>query len=90
MGAQTPERQGIDGMVGSVGRLLVAASLLVPEVAMAQSGAGVSGQQNNQPSANQNQSQGQTDNNQQPPNAKVLPPTENSQNQPNPLPQLAK
>ncbi len=78
-------------MAGSLGRLVVAAALLAsPIAAMAQGGSAVSGQQNGQPSANQNQSQGQTDNSQQPPNAKVLPPTDSSQNQPNPLPQLAK
>jgi hypothetical protein len=32
----------------------------------------------------------QTDNSQQPPQAHVLPPTASSQNQPNPMPQLAK
>ncbi len=55
--------------------------------AMAQS---VGGQQNNQPSANQNQPQMQTDNNQQPPAAKTLPPSADAQAQPNPLPQLAR
>ena len=59
-----------------------------PQVSMAQSV--VTGQQNNQPSATQNQSQQQTDNAQQPPQAKVLPPTASAQTQPNPLPQLSK
>ena len=74
-----------------MGRVLVAAALVMgPAAAMAQSVGMTSGQQNSQPSANQNQSQAQTDNNQQPPNAKKLPASPAAQNQPNPLPQLAK
>ncbi len=73
------------------GKLIVAMALLVlPVAAMAQAGGTVTGQQNSQPSANQNQPQAQTDNNQQPPNAKVLPPSAAAQSQPNPLPQLSK
>ncbi len=68
--------------------VVVAALLAMPLVANAQSV--VTGQQNNQPSATQNQSQQQTDNSQQPPQAHTLPPTANAQTQPNPLPQLAK
>ena len=74
-----------------VGKLIVAAALMiVPVAAMAQTGGGVNGQQSSQPSPNQNQPQTQTDNSQQPPNATVLPATPSSQNQPNPLPQLSK
>ncbi len=60
----------------------------LPGVAMAQGVA--TGQQNNQPSANQNQSQQQTDSNQQPGNVRVLPPSADAQTQPNPLPQLSR
>lgn len=82
-------------------RMMVLAALVaLPAAAIAQGsatqapktagGGQATGQQNNQPSATQNQSQMQTDNAQQPPQAHVLPPTAASQNQPNPLPQLAK
>ena len=68
-------------------RVLIALMVLAGP-AMAQSA--VTGQQNNQPSANQNQPQQQTDQNQEPGNVKVLPPSANAQAQPNPLPQLSK
>ncbi len=77
-------------MAGSVGRLVCAAVLMIPVAVLAQPSAGSSGQQQGQPSANQNEPQMQTDNNQQPANTKVLPPTNSSQSQPNPLPQLAR
>jgi hypothetical protein len=68
--------------------LAVAPGLVVmPGLVVAQT---VGGQQNNQPSANQNQSQMQTDNNQQPGEVKVLPPTQSSQTAPNPMPQMSK
>ena len=60
---------------------------LAPVAAMAQSV--VAGQQNNRPSMSLNQPQQQTDNSQQPPQAKTLPPTARAQKQPNPLPQLS-
>ena len=63
------------------------ATMLAAAPAMAQT---ATGQQNNQPSANQNQSQQQTDSNQQPGNVRVLPPSADAQTQPNPLPQLSK
>ena len=77
---------------------VLAAVLAVPVGVAAQTsgppktagGGQVAGQQNNQPSANQNQSQMQTDMSQQPPQVKVLPPTADAQKQPNPLPQLSK
>ena len=50
----------------------------------------VTGQQNNQPSINQNQTQQQTDMSQQPPEAHVLPPTNGSQSQPNPQPTFSR
>ena len=50
----------------------------------------VTGQQNNQPSINQNQTQQQTDMSQQPPEAHVLPPTNGSQAQPNPQPTFSR
>ena len=50
----------------------------------------VTGQQNNHPSAAQNQTQQQTDMSEQPPEAQVLPPTARSQNQPNPQPTFSR
>ncbi len=50
---------------------------------------GAQGQQMNQAIPNQNQSQMETNNSQQPPQVKVLPPTTDSQNQPNPKPELS-
>ncbi len=70
-------------------RIMMAVMLAaMPGVALAQGVA--TGQQNNQPSANQNQSQQQTDGNQQPGNVRVLPPSADAQAQPNPLPQLSR
>ena len=82
-----------------LGRVMVAMLLAaVPVAAMAQTsgppktagGGQVTGQQNNQASPSQNQSQMQTDTSQQPPGVKVLPPSADAQAQPNPLPQLSK
>ena len=79
-----------------VRNLVVAAVMLAtPMGAMAQTasatgGRQATGQQQSQPSATQNQSQMQTDNSQQPPEAHVLPPSASAQSQPNPMPQLAK
>ena len=56
--------------------------------AMGQGGA--QGQQVGQPSANENQSQMQTNNSQQPPGVTVLPPTSDSQKMPNPMPELSR
>ncbi len=56
--------------------------------AMGQGGA--QGQQVGQPSANENQSQIQTNNSQQPGNVTVLPPTSDSQRMPNPMPELSR
>lgn len=82
-----------------LGRVIMAVLLAsAPALAMAQisgppkaaGGGQVTGQQNNQASPSQNQSQMQTDNSQQPPGVKVLPPSASAQSQPNPLPQLSK
>lgn len=72
-------------------KTLVVTALLAAGPVLAQpQHAGVSGQQLDQSIPNQNQSQMQTNDSQQPPQVKVLPPTANAQAKPNPLPELSK
>ena len=88
-------------MVRSLTRVTMAAAFVLAAAALgaqaqtsvspsAQGPGVVTGQQNNQASPNQNQTQQQTDMSQQPPEAHVLPPTQRSQNQPNPQPTFSR
>ena len=89
------------GMVAAVSAGLLLGSAWLPSVGFAaraqtsvspsaQGPGVVTGQQNNQPSINQNQTQQQTDMSQQPPEAHVVPPTNGSQSQPNPQPTFSR
>ncbi len=83
------------GMVAAAAGLLLVsggfAARAQTSVGPSAQGSGVvAGQQNNQPSMNQNQTQQQTDMSQQPPEAHVLPPTAGSQSQPNPQPTFSR